>query len=63
MNDSIITIMGATGNTGRAIANGLLASGKRVRAIGRNPDKLAELAALGAEIRTGDVADPAFLTA
>jgi uncharacterized protein YbjT (DUF2867 family) len=57
----MITVMGATGNTGRKIAESLLAAGVPVRALGRSKAKLAELAALGAEIRVGDTSDTAFL--
>ena len=57
----LFTIMGATGHTGGKIARRLLAAGARVRAIGRNPDKLAALAHAGAETRAGDSRDPAFL--
>ncbi len=57
----MITVMGATGNTGRKIAEGLLAAGVPVRALGRDEEKLAGLAALGAEVRAGDTVDPNFL--
>ena len=57
----MITVMGATGNTGRKIAEGLLAAGVPVRALGRSEDKLADLAALGAETRVGDTVDATFL--
>lgn len=57
----MITVMGATGNVGRRIVHRLLVTGERVRALGRNPEALAELAAAGAETRAGDAADPAFL--
>lgn len=57
----MITIMGATGHTGRKIAEGLLATGLPVRALGRDPSRLAPLAALGAEVAVGDTSDPAFL--
>lgn len=57
----LLTIMGATGHTGGKIARRLLAAGARVRAIGRNPDKLAALASAGAEVLAGDSRDPAFL--
>ncbi|OUL98640.1 NmrA family NAD(P)-binding protein [Variovorax sp. JS1663] len=57
----LFTIMGATGHTGGKIARRLLAAGARIRAIGRNPDKLAELARPGAEVRAGDSRDSAFL--
>jgi uncharacterized protein YbjT (DUF2867 family) len=60
--DTMITVMGATGQTGGAIAEGLLAAGEPVCALGRNERKLACLAAAGAETRVGDTSDPAFLT-
>jgi uncharacterized protein YbjT (DUF2867 family) len=59
----MITVMGATGNVGRRIVHRLLAAGEDVRALGRNPEALAALAAAGAETRAGDAADPAFLAA
>jgi uncharacterized protein YbjT (DUF2867 family) len=59
----MITVMGATGHTGEKIATALLAAGQPVRALGRSEGKLADLAAKGAEVRAGDVADAAFLTA
>ena len=55
-------ITGATGNTGSVVAEKLLARGEKVRAIGRNKEKLAKLASLGAEIAEGDATDAAFLT-
>jgi len=55
-------ITGATGNTGSVVAEKLLARGEKVRAIGRNKEKLAKLASLGAEIAAGDATDAAFLT-
>jgi uncharacterized protein YbjT (DUF2867 family) len=58
----MITVMGATGNVGRQIVHLLLEAGEPVRAAGRNPRVLAELAAAGAEPRAGDAADAAFLT-
>ncbi len=57
----MITVMGATGNTGRKIAEGLLASGHQVRALGRSAAKLAGLEALGAEPLVGDTSDAGFL--
>ncbi len=57
----MITIMGATGNTGRKIADSLLMRGEHVRALGRSAEKLAPLAAAGAEVRIGDAADATFL--
>ena len=55
-------ITGATGNTGGEIARKLLQSGKKVRAIGRNINRLKSLENLGAEIRQGTLDDPIFLT-
>jgi uncharacterized protein YbjT (DUF2867 family) len=55
-------IVGATGNTGSVVAEKLLERGEKVRAIGRNQQKLQALASKGAEIATGDATDVAFLT-
>ena len=57
----MIAVMGATGNTGRRITELLLEAGEEVRALGRSPEKLAELEALGAETVSGDVRDAAYL--
>src|SRR5690606_28320774 len=57
----MITIMSATGNIGAKTVRALLARGEKVRAIGRNRAKLAELEAAGAELAIGDVADAKFL--
>ncbi len=57
----MITIMGASGHTGRRIAELLLDSGEKVRALGRSKEKLAPLARKGAEIQTGNAADARFL--
>ena len=58
----MITVMGATGQTGGATARALLDAGEEVRALGRSADRLAELAGRGAEARAGDAADPGYLT-
>jgi uncharacterized protein YbjT (DUF2867 family) len=50
-------ISGATGNTGKVAAKQLLQAGKQVRALVRNVDKAAELAALGAEVVAVDLGD------
>lgn len=55
-------ILGATGNTGSVVAEKLLAQGEKVRAIGRDKEKLAKLAAKGAETAPGEITDTAFLT-
>jgi uncharacterized protein YbjT (DUF2867 family) len=58
----MITVMGATGQTGGATARALLDAGEDVRALGRSADRLAELRAAGADTRVGDAADPGYLT-
>jgi len=60
--DTMIAVMGATGHTGKKIAEALLGSGQRVRALGRSKSRLAPLSRAGAEVLTGDAADPLFLT-
>jgi uncharacterized protein YbjT (DUF2867 family) len=50
-------VTGATGNTGRVIAETLLAKGKKVRAIGRNAEHLQSLVDKGAEAFVGSVTD------
>jgi uncharacterized protein YbjT (DUF2867 family) len=57
----MISVMGASGRTGRKIAETLLRAGEAVRVVGRTEYKLAHLKKAGAEIRTGDSADPGFL--
>lgn len=57
----MITIMGATGNTGRAAVDALLSAGQKVRALGRRAEKLKPLADRGAEILVGDPGDRTFL--
>ena len=58
----MITVMGASGNTGGKIAAALLAKGKSVRVLGRNRGALAALEQSGAEVLTGDTSDQTFLT-
>jgi uncharacterized protein YbjT (DUF2867 family) len=55
-------IVGATGNTGSVVAEKLLERGEKVRAIGRNKEKLAKLTAKGAEAAHGEQTDVEFLT-
>jgi len=57
----MIVITGATGRTGRPIAEALLTANKAVRVIGRSREALSALVSLGAEAAVGDVADGAFL--
>jgi uncharacterized protein YbjT (DUF2867 family) len=58
----MITVMGASGNTGGQISEQLLQQRQEIRALGRSEEKLARLASRGAEVLTGDAADAAFLT-
>ncbi len=55
-------IIGASGNTGRIIAETLLTHGKSVRVIARDAAKLQPLAEQGAELFPGDSSDASFLT-
>jgi uncharacterized protein YbjT (DUF2867 family) len=59
----IIAVTGATGLQGGAVAGQLLAEGWRVRALTRNPasPKAQALAAAGAEVQQGDMANRASL--
>lgn len=56
----MITVLGATGNTGRRIVTGLLAAGEEVRAVGRDRDRLVR-SAVGAEPWVGELTDHEFL--
>jgi uncharacterized protein YbjT (DUF2867 family) len=58
----LVTITGATGNIGKALAERLLQSGVKIRAVARNAEKLVPLTAKGAEACVGDVENTAFLT-
>lgn len=57
----MITVMGATGHTGKKITEALLNAGEKIRALGRSESKLAELKSAGAEVLTGNATDAAFL--
>ena len=57
----MITVMGASGNTGGRISEQLLQAGEQIRALGRTASKLAGLESKGAQVTTGDAADAAFL--
>ena len=52
-------ITGATGYTGSIAAEKLLASGAKVRVIGRDAKRLERFSKMGAEAVVADVADPA----
>ncbi|MEJ1976457.1 MAG: NAD(P)H-binding protein [Acetobacteraceae bacterium] len=55
-------VTGAAGHVSRPLTELLLQKGHHVTVVGRNPDNLAALKALGAAIAVGDMADVAFLT-
>jgi uncharacterized protein YbjT (DUF2867 family) len=59
----MFAIVGASGNTGRVVAGKLLEEGKKVRVIGRDPDRLKQHTDKGGEIAVANVLDPAELTA
>lgn len=57
--DGVIVVTGATGRQGGAVARHLLAGGRRVRALTRNPESAAarKLADLGAQTVLADMGD------
>ena len=55
-------ILGASGNTGRVVADDLLSRGQKVRVVGRNAAHLETLAAKGAETFIADLTDSGTLT-
>ena len=58
----MLVVMGATGNTGRATCESLLANGEMVTVVGRNLEKLADYARAGAELAIADSLDSAALS-
>ncbi|HXT24421.1 MAG TPA: NmrA family NAD(P)-binding protein [Candidatus Eisenbacteria bacterium] len=54
-------VLGASGNTGTAVARKLLSKGEKVRAVGRDALKLSALARLGADVDQADLNDSAAL--
>ena len=57
----MITVFGATGNTGSSLVDTLLAKGLDVRAVTSNPSKLGPLKAKGCEAVTANFTDPTTL--
>ena len=57
----MILIVGASGRLGSVVVQQLLAQGKPVRVMTRNPLTLAHLKQQGAEVVSGDLRDPASL--
>jgi len=58
----MIVVTGATGRTGRATAEALLAKGEKVRVVGRDAKRLAPLVQLGAEAFIANVENSASMT-
>ncbi|HEV3220452.1 MAG TPA: NAD(P)H-binding protein [Candidatus Acidoferrales bacterium] len=58
----MIVVTGATGHTGKAVAEILLTAGEKVRVIGRSADKLQPFVAKGAEAFVGSVQDADAMT-
>ncbi|HEU4699221.1 MAG TPA: NAD(P)H-binding protein, partial [Gemmatimonadales bacterium] len=58
---TMITIMGARGNTGAAVAARLHEAGEKVRIIGRSVEHLEIMSKHGIEPTAGDVTDAGFL--
>ena len=56
-----ILVVGATGALGRPVVKALLAQGVAVRVVCRHPEHAVDLAALGAEVCAGDLADSASI--
>lgn len=62
MTKQIYVVTGATGNIGSKLTKTLLGKGNKVRAIGRNTERLKPLVEKGAESFVGSLEDAAFLT-
>jgi uncharacterized protein YbjT (DUF2867 family) len=58
-----VLVTGGTGFIGPKVVQALRAHGHEVRALVRRPERATELTALGADLVTGDVTDPASLRA
>jgi uncharacterized protein YbjT (DUF2867 family) len=58
----MIVVTGATGRTGRAATEALLAKGEKIRLVGRDAKKLTPLVDRGAEPFVGNVEDVASMT-
>jgi uncharacterized protein YbjT (DUF2867 family) len=55
-------VLGATGHTGKVVAETLLDAGQNVRVVGRSKQRLEGFTVLGGEIFEADIADSAALT-
>lgn len=63
MSKKTYAVMGATGHTGHVLTEKLLAKGHQVKALGRDPKKLAVLKEMGAEVSSPAFDDEKALTA
>lgn len=63
MSDAPVLVTGATGLIGNAIAKRLHESGKRVRALVRDPARAKDIVGDGVELVKGDITDPASIAA
>jgi uncharacterized protein YbjT (DUF2867 family) len=54
----VIAVLGCTGYIGGLLARNLAGSGETVAALARSPEKAADLAAAGCEVRRADVLEP-----
>jgi len=57
----VVTVIGATGNIGRALVEKLLTNGVKVRAVGRDKNKLSPLEQQGAQMLVGSLEDIEFV--
>ena len=58
----MFAVMGVTGQVGSAVAENLLAQGKKIRVVVRDPEKAASWGERGAEIAVAEYSDAAALT-
>lgn len=58
----MFVVLGASGHTGRVVAEKLLAAGKKVRVVGRGAEHLRDLATAGAEVAVANATDAPALT-
>ena len=58
----MFAVLGASGHTGRVVAENLLKQGQKVRVVGRSADRLRDLGNEGAEIVVADATDAPGLT-
>lgn len=66
MSESLIAVTGASGHLGRLVVEALLAQGlppTKIVALVRDPEKVADFAAQGVQVRRADYAQPEMLAA